>query len=233
MGMIPLTSLDEHQGQLEGVRGCPDSPVVDHTRRSQLKAASSLGQSAGRDTSAKPRKRLPSSAPSGSVPDCACSHATREAKPPQKAAARAKSRPGAPGKNEETMPSSGHMACSDEDRAAKDKFLIDKRREGVPYKDIKKLGNFSEAESTLRGRLRTLTKNKEERVRKPEWTEIDVRRFLSTPSSTLQIGRASPLTNSCVSVTGDSVETSCPQSQPWRGHADNQDFLDAGCAVYF
>ncbi|KAH9838202.1 hypothetical protein Tdes44962_MAKER08206 [Teratosphaeria destructans] len=53
------------------------------------------------------------------------------------------------------------------------KFLIDKRREGMSYKDIKRIGNFKEAESTLRGRYRMLTKPHTARVRKPKWTEKD------------------------------------------------------------
>jgi hypothetical protein len=44
----------------------------------------------------------------------------------------------------------------------------------LSYKDIKRLGGFEEAESTLRGRFRTLTKSKEQRVRKPQWKDKDV-----------------------------------------------------------
>ncbi|OJD24252.1 hypothetical protein ACJ73_04389 [Blastomyces percursus] len=57
----------------------------------------------------------------------------------------------------------------------KDEFLIRCKRAGMPYKEIKEKGNFFEAESTLRGRFRTLTKRKEQRVRKPGWQEKDVR----------------------------------------------------------
>jgi len=45
----------------------------------------------------------------------------------------------------------------------------------MSYREIRRAGGFKEAESTLRGRYRTLTKSKEERVRKPEWLEGDVR----------------------------------------------------------
>lgn len=65
------------------------------------------------------------------------------------------------------------------ERAAKDRFLVQARLEGVSYKDIKRQGNFTEAESTLRGRFRTLTKDKKDRVRDPKWTEIDVSFFFS------------------------------------------------------
>ncbi|EFX00540.1 hypothetical protein CMQ_7542 [Grosmannia clavigera kw1407] len=60
-----------------------------------------------------------------------------------------------------------------EDRLRKDNFLIEQKRAGLTYKQIRRLGGFQEAESTLRGRHRTLTKPKEERVRKPAWTEMD------------------------------------------------------------
>jgi hypothetical protein len=59
---------------------------------------------------------------------------------------------------------------------AKDLFLVQSKRAGMSYKEIKSRGNFSEAESTLRGRFRTLTKDKGSRVRKPEWEERDVSR---------------------------------------------------------
>ncbi|KAJ4860732.1 hypothetical protein T069G_05720 [Trichoderma breve] len=60
------------------------------------------------------------------------------------------------------------------ERAEKDLFLIESRRQNISYKDIKRLGNFAEAESTLRGRYRTLTKDKKNRVRDPKWTDIDI-----------------------------------------------------------
>lgn len=59
---------------------------------------------------------------------------------------------------------------------SRDAFLIQCKRRGMSYKDIKKIGGFEEAESTLRGRFRTLTKRKEQRVRKPQWKEKDVSR---------------------------------------------------------
>ncbi|ODH15274.1 hypothetical protein ACO22_06455 [Paracoccidioides brasiliensis] len=59
--------------------------------------------------------------------------------------------------------------------SAKDEFLVQGKRSGMSYKEIKEKGNFSEAESTLRGRFRTLTKKKEQRVRKPGWQENDLR----------------------------------------------------------
>ncbi|KAJ5731439.1 uncharacterized protein N7483_005947 [Penicillium malachiteum] len=57
---------------------------------------------------------------------------------------------------------------------ARNSLLVEWKRSGLSYKDIKRLGKFKEAESTLRGRFRTLTKAKEQRVRKPKWQEKDV-----------------------------------------------------------
>lgn len=62
-------------------------------------------------------------------------------------------------------------------RSEKDEFLVKSKLAGMTYKDIRKKGGFTEAESTLRGRFRTLTKPKEARVRKPEFQEIDVSIF--------------------------------------------------------
>ena len=60
-------------------------------------------------------------------------------------------------------------------RYAKDQFLVKSKLSGMSYKEIKAKGCFREAESTLRGRFRTLTKPKEHRVRKPSWHDQDVR----------------------------------------------------------
>ena len=57
---------------------------------------------------------------------------------------------------------------------ARDKFLITSKLSGMSYKEIKSRGHFREAESTLRGRFRTLTKAPEQRLRKPVWTAQDV-----------------------------------------------------------
>ena len=64
-------------------------------------------------------------------------------------------------------------------QSSRNSFLMDCKRRGLSYKEIKRLGNFKEAESTLRGRYRTLTKSKDQRVRKPQWEEPDVRLFFT------------------------------------------------------
>ncbi|KAF7595795.1 hypothetical protein BBP40_004606 [Aspergillus hancockii] len=56
----------------------------------------------------------------------------------------------------------------------RDGFLVELKRRGFSYKTIKRIGDFKEAESTLRGRFRTLTKSKDQRVRKPRWHEKDI-----------------------------------------------------------
>jgi hypothetical protein len=59
-------------------------------------------------------------------------------------------------------------------RNERDDLLVQLRRRGLPYKEIKLQGGYKEAESTLRGRFRTLTKEKNDRVRKPHWHPEDV-----------------------------------------------------------
>jgi hypothetical protein len=64
------------------------------------------------------------------------------------------------------------------ERDRENQLLVQWKREGMSYKDIKAKGRFKDAESTLRGRYRGLTKKKEERLRKPEWQDRDVGCFL-------------------------------------------------------
>lgn len=61
-----------------------------------------------------------------------------------------------------------------DEREEQNRFLVQCRRKGMSYREIRKKGGFREAESTLRGRFRDLTKPKEERLRRPEWTCHDV-----------------------------------------------------------
>ncbi|KAM5351170.1 hypothetical protein ACJ41O_003893 [Fusarium nematophilum] len=58
-------------------------------------------------------------------------------------------------------------------RKAKDQYLVIGRACGLSYKQIKAKGRLTEAESTLRGRYRTLIKPKEMRVRRPVWSHQD------------------------------------------------------------
>ncbi|KAL4752104.1 hypothetical protein BDW72DRAFT_192247 [Aspergillus terricola var. indicus] len=84
----------------------------------------------------------------------------------------------------------GHMAPWTND--VKNALLIEYKRRGLSYKDIKRIAGFKEAESTLRGRFRTLTKSKEQRVRKPQWHEKDVRLLCEAVSAYSEDGRISP-----------------------------------------
>ncbi|KAK5056116.1 hypothetical protein LTR84_012669 [Exophiala bonariae] len=57
---------------------------------------------------------------------------------------------------------------------SKDDLLIRLKTQGLSYKQIKDMGGFDEAESTLRGRYRALTKPREARLRKPEWGKREI-----------------------------------------------------------
>lgn len=57
---------------------------------------------------------------------------------------------------------------------SRDAELLALRESGLSYREIKQKHGFKEAESTLRGRCRTLLKPKEYRVRKPVWDEYSV-----------------------------------------------------------
>ncbi|KAM0142195.1 hypothetical protein ACHAO1_001408 [Botrytis cinerea] len=61
-----------------------------------------------------------------------------------------------------------------DNRFEQNNFLVSSRQAGMSYKAIRSNGNFTAAESTLRGRFRTLTKDKKDRVRQPKWTENDI-----------------------------------------------------------
>ena len=72
-----------------------------------------------------------------------------------------------------------HASDEDDDekksRKHRDTQMMEMRARGMSYREIKKILKCPEAESTLRGRMRVLTKPKEDRVRKPEWEKRDVR----------------------------------------------------------
>lgn len=68
-------------------------------------------------------------------------------------------------------PSRGRTGVKDADM---DKKLVKWRAEGLTYREIMKKGNWGLEESTLRGRYRTLTKNKDQRLRKPVWDNASV-----------------------------------------------------------
>jgi hypothetical protein len=62
-------------------------------------------------------------------------------------------------------------------RQQNDQLLIEGKKQGMTYRAIKeKMVGEQPAESTLRGRYRSLTKARKDRVRKPVWTKKDVSR---------------------------------------------------------
>ncbi|KAJ9615766.1 hypothetical protein H2200_001843 [Cladophialophora chaetospira] len=78
-------------------------------------------------------------------------------------------------KSSSTTPSKQHGTKGVQRDTSTDLLLVQLRQGGKSYKQIKEILGLEEAESTLRGRYRTLIKPKEARVRKPEWTCDDVR----------------------------------------------------------
>ncbi|RMY77424.1 hypothetical protein D0863_01326 [Hortaea werneckii] len=81
------------------------------------------------------------------------------------------------GNSSDTADTSSSRSNSSMDSAARhkweDELLFREWKKGTPYRRIKAIGKFKVAESTLRGRIRTMTKDKSERVRRPEWTAED------------------------------------------------------------
>ncbi|KAF2022203.1 hypothetical protein BU24DRAFT_39478 [Aaosphaeria arxii CBS 175.79] len=59
-------------------------------------------------------------------------------------------------------------------RRYEDQELLELKQAGLTYKEIKMRIGTHVAESTLRGRFRSLIKPRTERVRKPKWTDRDV-----------------------------------------------------------
>ncbi|TGZ79909.1 hypothetical protein EX30DRAFT_349871 [Ascodesmis nigricans] len=66
-----------------------------------------------------------------------------------------------------------HISLSPDAYDRNDAWLVHYRMQSIPYKNIKAILNLDEAESTLRGRYRTLIKPKNQRLRRPPWTEKD------------------------------------------------------------
>ncbi|KAJ8112937.1 hypothetical protein OPT61_g4823 [Boeremia exigua] len=59
-------------------------------------------------------------------------------------------------------------------RTRDDETLLQMKQDGYTYKDIRKALNRKVAESTLRGRYRSLTKPRKDRLRAPKWTDNDI-----------------------------------------------------------
>jgi hypothetical protein len=65
-------------------------------------------------------------------------------------------------------------------RKADDEILLDGKKKGLTYKEIRRSMHSKCAESTLRGRYRSLTKARQDRVRKPVWRSKDVSQWRIT-----------------------------------------------------
>ena len=85
--------------------------------------------------------------------------------------------------NKNAVPSQNHFQTrfmappTDSEKAQRsedDKILLQMKTDGFRYKDIRKKLGRKVAESTLRGRYRSLTKPRSARVRAPKWQEVDV-----------------------------------------------------------
>ena len=105
-------------------------------------------------------------------------------------------------------------------RDAKDDFLVRSKLAGMSYKDIRRRGNFVEAESTLRGRFRTLTKHKAARVRKPEWTDNDV------SAHSLAFREATD------SYSGTTPQESSSQAEQRAWHFEEQSTMEVSCRLH-
>ncbi|KAK1580072.1 uncharacterized protein LY79DRAFT_592498 [Colletotrichum navitas] len=176
----PLLFFPTPQDQLSG-RQCCMADQQEATRVPMLESngsctATKSDPMAQQMLAPRPRKELPdhprsSRADSGN-PSCRHGSPSRKHLPAtHKAELRPKQSKPCP-----TEPSPVDLA----ERSAKDEYLLKAKQDGLTYREIRVKGNFTEAESTLRGRYRTLTKSKEARVRKPEWTDKDG----NDPSST-------------------------------------------------
>lgn len=70
---------------------------------------------------------------------------------------------------------------SQDQRKVEDSILLEGKAAGLTYKEIREKMPTKVAESTLRGRYRSLTKVRKDRVRKPVWTENDVSPMTPVP----------------------------------------------------
>ncbi|KAI4725876.1 hypothetical protein E4T49_06326 [Aureobasidium sp. EXF-10728] len=116
-------------------------------------------------------------------------------------------------------------------RNTRDEYLQEARRRGLSYKEIKRRGGFTEAESTLRGRIRILSKPKEMRVRKPQWNRSDITllvdavEYFSEPSQ----GSTSRKTN--VRQRSNSTKLPWKKVAEWMfSHGASYPFAGATCA---
>lgn len=80
-----------------------------------------------------------------------------------------------PKKTKTTMRRVNHGPITTSERKRRDDVLLRLRKQGYTYKECRELGDFAENESTLRGRMRILSRPEVARKRKPGWSCEDVR----------------------------------------------------------
>jgi hypothetical protein len=112
-------------------------------------------------------------------------------------------------------------------RREEDAFIVAMRKQGMKFKDIIKLGGFTLAESTIRGRYRMLTKPKHERVRKPIWRKKDDELLLLAVERLSSADRIAQVRNrmnmKILGISWDAVKF-------WiRDHGGSYGFASAAC----
>ncbi|QKX54070.1 uncharacterized protein TRUGW13939_01153 [Talaromyces rugulosus] len=121
----------------------------------------------------------------------------------------------------------GHPVWPLDTKAKKNTYLLEGKKRGLSYRKIKEFGEISDAESTLRGRYRMLTKTADERVRRPVWEEKDLQLLhqgvkLHTDGRQRR-RRESSRRTSIASMSGYSSEDRNAGTEPrisWKGVAE-------------
>ncbi|KAG9553694.1 hypothetical protein KCU71_g13092, partial [Aureobasidium melanogenum] len=116
-------------------------------------------------------------------------------------------------------------------RNNRDEYLQEARRRGLSYKEIKRRGGFTEAESTLRGRIRILSKPKEMRVRKPQWNRSDIMLLIEAVEHFSDASQDSSSRKSNVRRRGTTNKLPWKKVAEWMlSHGASYPFAGATCA---
>ncbi|THY61005.1 hypothetical protein D6C97_03610 [Aureobasidium pullulans] len=116
-------------------------------------------------------------------------------------------------------------------RNTKDEYLQEARRRGLSYKEIKRRGGFTEAESTLRGRIRILSKPKEMRVRKPQWNRSDIMLLVEAVESFSEASQGSSSRKTNMRQKSNMSKLPWKKVAEWMlSHGASYPFAGATCA---
>ncbi|KAK6001536.1 hypothetical protein QM012_002867 [Aureobasidium pullulans] len=116
-------------------------------------------------------------------------------------------------------------------RNNRDEYLQEARRRGLSYKEIKRRGGFTEAESTLRGRIRILSKPKEMRVRKPQWNQSDIMLLIEAVEHFSEASQESSSRKSNLRQRGTVNKLPWKKVAEWMlSHGASYPFAGATCA---